>query len=53
MKKEKLYEKAKKNGLIGNKEITDFTDKEIYRFITLPLRFSSLYRIGRYMSTSK
>lgn len=36
LKKEKLYEKAKKNGLIGNKEITDFTDKEIYRFITLP-----------------
>lgn len=36
MKKEKLYEKAKANGLIGNKEITDFTDKEIYRFITLP-----------------
>lgn len=36
LKKEKLYEKAKKNGLIGNKEITEFTDKEIYRFITLP-----------------
>lgn len=36
LKKEKLYEKAKNNGLIGNKEITDFTDKEIYRFITLP-----------------
>lgn len=36
MNKEKLYEKAKANGLIGNKEITDFSDKEIYRFITLP-----------------
>lgn len=36
MNKEKLFEKAKANGLIGNKEITDFSDKEIYRFITLP-----------------
>ncbi len=36
LKKEKLYEKAKANGLIGNKEITDFSDNEIYRFITLP-----------------
>ncbi len=36
LKKEKLYEKAKNNGLIGNKEITEFEDKEIYRFITLP-----------------
>ncbi|MBQ6887315.1 MAG: chemotaxis protein CheA [Lachnospiraceae bacterium] len=36
LKKEKLYEKAKNNGLIGSKEITDFSDKEIYRFITLP-----------------
>lgn len=36
LKKEKLYEKALANGLIGNKPITDFSDKEIYRFITLP-----------------
>ena len=36
MNKEKLYGKAKANGLICNKEITDFSDKEIYRFITLP-----------------
>lgn len=36
LKKEKLYEKAMNNGLIGNKPITDFSDKEIYRFITLP-----------------
>lgn len=36
LKKEKLYEKARANGLIGNKEITDFSDNEIYRFITLP-----------------
>lgn len=36
MNKEKLYEKAKSNGLIGDKLITDFDDSEIYRFITLP-----------------
>ncbi len=36
LKKEKLYEKALANGLIGNKEITEFSDSEIYRFITLP-----------------
>ncbi|MDE7270539.1 MAG: chemotaxis protein CheA [Acetatifactor sp.] len=36
LNKEKLYNKALANGLIGDKAITDFTDKEIYRFITLP-----------------
>lgn len=36
LNKEKLYQKAKKNGLVGNKEMSEFTDKEIYRFITLP-----------------
>ena len=36
LKKEKLYEKAKKNGLVGGKDISEFSDKEIYRFITLP-----------------
>lgn len=36
LNKEKLYQKALSNGLISNKEITDFTDSEIYRFITLP-----------------
>lgn len=36
LKKEKLYEKAKRNGLVGNKEMSEFSDKEIYRFITLP-----------------
>lgn len=34
--KEKLYAKARANGLIGNRDISDFTDSEIYRFITLP-----------------
>lgn len=36
LSKEKLYRKAKKNGLTGNKEMSEFTDKEIYRFITMP-----------------
>ncbi|MCI8805645.1 MAG: chemotaxis protein CheA [Clostridiales bacterium] len=36
LNKEKLYQKALSNGLISNKEITEFTDSEIYRFITLP-----------------
>lgn len=34
--KDKLYAKAKEKGLLGTKEITDFTENEIYRFITLP-----------------
>ena len=29
LSKEKLYQKAKKNGLTGNKEMSEFTDKEI------------------------
>lgn len=36
LNKEKLYEKAKQQDLIGDKQITDFSDSEIYRFITLP-----------------
>ncbi len=36
LNKEKLYQKAKKNGLTGNKDISEFTDKEIFRFITMP-----------------
>ena len=36
LNKEKILKKAKDNGLLGNKEEKDFTDKEIYNFITLP-----------------
>lgn len=36
LSKEKLFEKASANGLIGDKQITDFDEKEIYKFITLP-----------------
>lgn len=47
MNKEKLYQKARDNGLIGNKEITDFEDGEIYRFITLP-GFSTKEEVTEY-----
>lgn len=36
LNKEKLYQKAFDNGLLGDKLITDFTDKDIFKFITLP-----------------
>ncbi len=48
LNKEKLYNKAKENGLIGsNKEITDFTESEIFRFITLP-GFSTKEKVTEY-----
>ncbi len=34
LNKQVLYNKASKNGLIGNRAMSDFTDKEIYQFIT-------------------
>lgn len=36
LSKEKLYEKALKNGVIENRPMSDFTEGEIFRFITLP-----------------
>lgn len=47
LNKEKLFNKAKTNGLIGNKEITDFTENEIFRFITLP-GFSTKEQVTEY-----
>ncbi len=48
LNKEKLYNKARENGLIGsNKEITDFTESEIFRFITLP-GFSTKEKVTEY-----
>ncbi|MCM1256978.1 MAG: chemotaxis protein CheA [Roseburia sp.] len=48
LNKEKLYEKALAKGLIdGSKELDDFQDKEIYRFITLP-GFSTKEQITEY-----
>lgn len=34
LNKQVLYNKAKKNGLIGNRPMSDFTEKEIFQFIT-------------------
>ena len=34
LNKQALYDKAKKNGLIGNRAMSDFSEKEIYQFIT-------------------
>lgn len=34
LNKEVLYNKARANGLIGNRPMSDFSDREIYQFIT-------------------
>lgn len=47
LSKEKLYDKALANGLIENKSMSEFTDKEIYRFITLP-GFSTKEEVTEY-----
>lgn len=47
MNKEKLFEKAKSNGLIGDKTIEDFDESEIFRFITLP-GFSTKEQVTEY-----
>lgn len=36
LNKEKLYNKALENGLIGDKAMSEFSDKDIFKFITLP-----------------
>lgn len=47
MNKEKLYNKAKENGLVGDREITDYKDSEIYSFITMP-GFSTKEQVTEY-----
>ena len=47
LNKEKLYQKAMDKGLIDNKLISEFTDKEIFRFITLP-GFSTKEEVTEY-----
>lgn len=47
LNKEKLYQKAMDKGLIENKLISEFTDKEIFRFITLP-GFSTKEEVTEY-----
>ena len=34
LNKQVLYDKARNNGLIGNRPMSDYTDREIYQFIT-------------------
>ncbi|WP_310603337.1 chemotaxis protein CheA [Anaerosporobacter sp.] len=43
----KLYNKAKKNGLLGDKLESDFTKKEMYQFITYP-GFSTKEEVTEY-----
>ena len=47
LNKEKLYQKALDKGLIDNKAMSEFTDKEIFRFITLP-GFSTKEEVTEY-----
>lgn len=47
LNKEKLYQKALDNGLIEDKPITEFQEKEIFKFITLP-GFSTKEEVTEY-----
>lgn len=47
LNKELLYNKARNNGLIGNRPMSDFTDKEIYQFITFA-GFSTKEQVTEY-----
>ena len=47
LNKQALYDKAKKNGLIGNRAMSEFTEKEIYQFITFA-GFSTKEQVTEY-----
>ena len=47
LNKEKLLDKARKNGLLANKNEKDMTDREIYNLITLP-GFSTKEQVTEY-----
>ncbi len=47
LNKDKLYQKALDKGVIENKPMSEFTDKEIFRFITLP-GFSTKEEVTEY-----
>ena len=47
LNKEVLYNKARNNGLIGNRPMSDFTDKELYQFITFA-GFSTKEQVTEY-----
>ena len=47
LKKSEILEKAKANGLLGNKSEKDLTEKEIFNFITVP-GFSTKKKVTEY-----
>lgn len=47
LKRDEILAKAKANGLLGNRAEKDFTDKEVYNFITLP-GFSTKKKVTEY-----
>lgn len=47
LKRDEILAKAKSNGLLGNRSEKDFTDKEVYNFITLP-GFSTKKQVTEY-----
>ena len=47
LNKQALYDKAKNNGLIGNRAMSEFTEKEIYQFITFA-GFSTKEQVTEY-----
>lgn len=47
LRREEILEKAKANGLLGNRSEKDFTDKEVFNFITLP-GFSTKKQVTEY-----
>ena len=47
LNKDKLYQKALEKGVIENKPMSEFTEKEIFRFITLP-GFSTKEEVTEY-----
>lgn len=47
LKRDEILAKAQANGLLGNRSERDFTDKEVYNFITLP-GFSTKKQVTEY-----
>lgn len=47
LKRDEILAKAKANGLLGNRSEKDFTDKEVFNFITLP-GFSTKKKVTEY-----
>ena len=47
MNREKILEKARKNGLLGKRDESSLSDKEVYQFITYP-GFSTKEKVSEY-----